>query len=103
MAVGAVICLIVFVVLIMYISKKNGTQKTKNNSDDKKIELDNDSSEVRFSDEFKKEDPVTTVHENHIIVRIYMDKSDSHIWVCPNCEVENPSSKRKCYVCNYMK
>lgn len=41
------------------------------------------------------------IEQGHEIKNIYKDKVDSFIWKCPNCEVENRSTNKKCYVCNH--
>lgn len=98
-----IVLVAVAIVVIAVINKKN-TTISKSDSFEKKIDLDKPTtSTIHFSDDFKSGDPVTTTDKNHTITTILMSKDDSFVWVCPTCETENPSSKKKCCVCYSMK
>ena len=101
--IGIVLILIaigIFIVILFNVGKS----KNKYESDkftNKKIELEETpSSSVHFSDDFKSAEPITIKDNGHIVTTILMSKEDTSIWVCPNCETENPSSSQKCCVCH---
>lgn len=101
MTIGVLLLFIIIIVLILIKNKGKNIPK----KDEKKVEvaLDNTLSGTYFSDDFLKKEPITTYDKDHVITTIYVEKEDKFIWICPNCEVENLSSKKKCCVCNYIK
>lgn len=104
MEIGFLIIFIFVIILIVGLSKNKNMKGIESDSKNKKIDLDDtSSSDIRYSDEFKDDNPKIKIIKEHAILKIYMDKNDLYTWVCPNCEVENLPSKRKCIVCNYMK
>ena len=34
---------------------------------------------------------------------VYRYSSKKNIWVCPECEVENPASQEKCFLCHHVR
>lgn len=98
-----VVILIIILVLLIFVKwEKGGKREKKNYSEDTKIELEDTPSTIYFSDDFKTKKPIVTIDEGHTITTIYVNKEDPLVWICPNCETENPSAKVKCCVCNYM-
>ena len=66
-------------------------------------EIIDDSEPIRkiYNDSNLKPTLDTKVEKGHEIKIVYKDKEDFFIWKCPNCEVENRSTNKKCYVCNH--
>lgn len=101
---SVLIVLIVLVVLLdlfLLISEKRKNRYAEEDTDIE-IKLEDVPSTIYFSDDFKTKKPSVTIDEGHTITTIYINKEDPLIWICPNCEAENPSAKVKCCVCNYM-
>lgn len=101
------VCIVLVVVVVALVFLRNKKKKAKAipaEDSGKKIELDETtSSSVRMGKEFMQKKDTTKEEGNHTITTLYESQEDNFVWVCPNCEVENPASKKKCCVCHYVK
>lgn len=92
-----ILVILVIIIIAIIIIKRNQNDVT----DNPKTEIEELASKVLYSNDLKKKELEIITKEKHKIKKIYMDKEDSFIWKCPNCEVENRSTNKKCYVCNH--
>ena len=58
-------------------------------------------SKLVLSNDFYMDAPTSKKENDHMITTLYFYKPDRGIWVCPNCEVENSSTKKQCDMCQY--
>ena len=75
--------------------------KGKNDNEKEIVNIEKTTSTIHFSN--KKYEPVTITEGEHTITIIYRDKEDTFVWICPNCETENLSSRSECQVCKTTK
>ncbi len=101
MIIGIIAVIAIIIIAVIVLNKKFKFFKSGKDTGEK-IEMENTSSTIHFSDDFKNKGSAT-IEKEHMITTILMNKEDSCVWVCPNCEVENPSSEIKCCVCNMVK
>ena len=102
-AIIAVIAIIIIAAIVLKSSKRKKDGEGVHSEPEKKIVLEKTTSTIYVSDEFKSKESVIKIEKNHTIKTIYANEEDSFVWVCPNCEVENPLSKNRCCVCNYKR
>ena len=77
-----------------------------NKSSDNKVLVNiepTNSRTVHYSDDFRPAKPVAIIEDNHVITSFLVAKEDSFVWKCPQCEVENPSSKDECLLCKHAR
>lgn len=95
----AIFIVIIAIIILILIFKKSNKKSIDTN-----IELEETtSSKVHFSNSFKNKESVNAIEKKHLITTIYQEEKQDSIWICPNCEVENLPSQKKCYVCHYKK
>ena len=66
---------------------------------DENIVIESTPSKVSIGKEFRSAGPKRIVKKDHIISKIYENNEESFVWICKNCETENPLSVTQCYVC----
>ena len=56
-------------------------------------------------EEESEADPVPETYEDtsKVIDVVYRYSSKKDIWVCPECEVENPASQEVCFLCHHVR
>lgn len=97
------VCIVLAVIIVLLVVAVNKKKKTKAITPPK-IDLgEPTTSNVYISEEFKEKKDRTKQEGNHTITTLYESQKDNFVWICPNCEVENPVSKKKCCVCHYVK
>ena len=47
--------------------------------------------------------PETVIDDDHLVRIIYRGPDKRGIWICPNCETENPQSNTRCFICHRAK
>ena len=94
---------IIIGVVIAVVMASGNKKNDKPVADSPYVEVEKEGSSIHFSDDFKSKEPILKIEKNHTIKTIYTSKEDKFMWVCSNCEVENPASKTRCCVCNCTK
>lgn len=101
------VCIVLVVAVVAFAFFRNKKKKAKAipaEDSGKKIDLEETTpSNVYISKEFKEKKDIVKEEGDHTITTLYESQEDNFVWVCPNCEVENPVSKKKCCVCHYVK
>lgn len=92
-----ILVILAIVIIAVIIMKKN-----RDNVSDIPVKVIEDSaSKVLYSKNLETKEIETKKTGEHEIKRICLDESDSFVWKCPNCEVENRSTNNRCYVCKH--
>ena len=98
-----ILLILAIVIIAVIIIKKNQDDAIDSAVEEiKEIKEIKDSiPKVLYSKNLEVKELETKKIGEHEIKRICLDKSDVFVWKCPNCEVENRSTNKRCYVCKH--